>query len=891
MPTIIETKLHPPRLPLGYVTRPRLLTLLDEGLARGLILVTAPAGYGKTSLVVDWLQQRPTLRVAWFSLAETDNDLDLFLRYLTTAVQRAFPDTRTRPCLPTQALLDAPHPPPLDTISHTLSNDLAHLPHPLLLILDDYHLLTLPAIQQVIATLCRYLPPNLQLLLTSRVLPALPQLARLRAQQRVLEIQAADLRVVLPEAQAILKQTVGTELDEATTALLDAQTEGWVIGLQLAGLSLRGQPDPAAFARTLELRNQELVTELLLTEVLAHEPPEILTFLYHTAVLERLCDSLCQAVIPPSASTTPLPRLAQLAQSGLFIIALDTQGKWYRYHHLFQSLLQQRLAQEWAETEIAAVHRRAAGWLAEQGFIEEALQNLLAGGDVDTAVVLIETERHNILNQGEIHRLARWLNLLPPQTINQHASLLQLQAWVLRWQANFAAIPPLLQQAEALLQQAHTATTTTHPSIAPDILQAERDVLRGEIAFFQNNFAPSIAYTQSALDRLPSSYTFMRGVAVLFHLLSQQTMGQTTQALAQLHRWLADEQFQHPISRHFLLIAAGAIYSTNGDLKRLEPIGQVLLKLGLEHEKPLSISWGHYFLALVYYQWNRLEEAYTHWSGVCAWRYQANFRLYHEAMLGIALLHYCQGEDAQAEQTLATLTQVLLELNQGQFAPEVESFRARLALMRGEVDTAVSWLPTSPPPTRMPVNFWETNDLTRIKLLLAQDTPTSRQQAATLLNTTQQYATNTDSLWLRIQIQALRALLAQANNDTTQALTAAAQAIHLAEPGGYLRLFVELGSPMAHLLTQLAQQGTAPTYITQILQAFPVAPPTPTELTLREQEILALLHQGFSDKEIAQQLVLSILTVKKHNRHIYQKLGVPNRRQAVAKAKKLHLLP
>ncbi|MCA9981101.1 MAG: hypothetical protein KDD89_09710, partial [Anaerolineales bacterium] len=779
----------------GYVTRPRLLTLLDAKVTQGLVLVTAPAGYGKTSLVVDWLKQRPGLTAAWLALDEADNDLNVFLRYLTTAVQRALPETR--PCLPTQALLDAPHPPTLETIIHTLCNDLAQLPQPLLLILDDYHLLTLPAVQQVIATLSQYLPPNLRLLIISRVLPTLPHLARTRAQQRVGEIQMGDLRVAAREAHAILTHTVGAELDEATTALLEEQTEGWVIGLQLAGLSLRGQANPAAFARTLRLDNQRLIADLLLDEVLARVSPEVLVLLLHTAVLERLCDSLCQAIM----EQTP-PPLAQLAQSGLFIIALDAQGNWYRYHAFFQALLRQRLAQEWSESDIAHLHRRAAGWFAEQGLIDEALHHLLVAGDVDTAVVLIETQRHDILNQGEIHRLSRWLARLPTEAIQRHASLLQLKAWVLRWQAKFQAIPTLLLQAEALL--ATRSEPPAHRHTTPDILQVERDTLRAEIAFFHNDFAQSLAYTQFVLDHTSPTYFFVRALAAFFHLLALQAMGQTPQALAQLHRWLAEEPFQHPTSRYLLLLAANAIYSTIGDLKRFEQTAHALLDLGVQHENPLYSSWGHYSLALVYYQWNWLEEAYTHWSAVCEWRYQANFRPYHEAMLGLAMLHHGRGEESEAEQTLATLTQVLWELNQGQFAPEVESFRARLALLRGDVDTAVYWLSTAQPATRIHLTFWETNDFTRIKLLIAQNTAASLQEAATLLTACQQYATQTDSVWLLIQTAALRALLAQAAGQTTPALTAAAQAIQLAEPGGYIRLFVELGPPMAALLTQLA---------------------------------------------------------------------------------------
>ena len=448
MGTLIETKLKPPHLREGYVTRPRLLTQLDRGLAQGLILISAPAGYGKTSLAADWLRQRPALTTAWVSLDENDNDLDVFLRYLTTAVHRAFP--QERPCANTQALLNAPQSPPLETIANTLINDLTQLPHPLLLTLDDYHLITLPAIQQMMAALVRHLPTALRLLLITRVDPALPLLARRRVQQRLLEIRAADLRFVSAEARTILAQTTGVEVDEATAVLLEEQTEGWIIGLQLAGISLRGQQDPAAFARAFQGRSHRLIMDFLLDEVLARQPRAVMEFLLKTAVLERFCDSLCEAVVGQHGQES---LLASLVHTDLFLISLDEQGIWYRYHHLFRDLLQRRLAQEWPQEEIAALHRRAGLWLADNGFTEAALRHLLAAGDVETAVTLIETQRHEILNQGNFHLLARWLALLPEEVVHQRPALLQIKAWILRWQAKFQAVPSLLQQAEALLAQ------------------------------------------------------------------------------------------------------------------------------------------------------------------------------------------------------------------------------------------------------------------------------------------------------------------------------------------------------------------------------------------------------------------------------------------------------
>ena len=882
MGILLETKLRPPHLREGYVTRLRLLTQLDYGLEHGLVLISAPAGYGKTSLAADWLRQRPILKTAWVSLDENDNDLDIFLRYLTTAVHNTFP--QKRPCTDTQALLNAPQSPTLETITHTLINDLTHLPAPLLLTLDDYHLITLPAIQQIMAALVRHLPAALQLLLITRVDPVLPLLTRRRVQQRLVEIRASDLRFALPEARAILSQTTGAEVDEETAVLLEEQTEGWIIGLQLAGVSLRGQPDPATFARAFQGRDHRLIMDFLLDEVLARQPRAIMDFLLKTAVLERFCESLCQAVVGQDGQES---LLASLVHTDLFLISLDEQGIWYRYHHLFRDLLQRRLAQEWSQEEIAALHRRAGLWLAANGFTEAALRHLLAAGDVETAVTLIETQRHDILNRGEMHRLTRWLALLPPNIIEQRPVLLQIKAWTLRWQAKFQAVPPLLQQAETLLE----TDKTTSKNANLDLLRSERDTLRSEIAFFQNDFSRSITLAQSALDHLPPHCSYARGLAALWVLVSQQSLGQTKAALAKLNTWLAEDRFQHDAARYGLMLAAGAIYGMVGDLKHLEQIGQHLLQAGLAKEHPLSITWASHFLGHACYQWNRLEEAATHWSTVAKWRYHANFLVYNDAMLGLALTHHSQGKETEAQQTLDTLTQVMLETNQNQFAPQIESFRIRLALLRGEVGTAAHWLQTGVKPARMSLWFWEANELTQVKALMAQETAVSYQKAADLLTAVQQVAEETASVWLSIQMWALRALLAQVQGEQAAALAAAERAVRLAEPGGYLRLFTELGAEMADLLAQLAARGVASAYIDRILAICRTDQMLEEDvLTNREIEILRLLEQGLSDKEIAERLVLSVLTVKKHNRNIYQKLDVNGRRQAAVKAKSLNLL-
>jgi LuxR family maltose regulon positive regulatory protein len=461
---------------------------------------------------------------------------------------------------------------------------------------------------------------------------------------------------------------------------------------------------------------------------------------------------------------------------------------------------------------------------------------------------------------------------------------------VLRWQFRHQAIPPLLRQAEALTVAA-LPPAGSEEAIRHDILGGERDALRAEMAFWQNEFHAGLAYAQSALEHLPDNCVFARAMAVLFKLSAQHALGQTESALHQLNAWLDEEQFQDYALRHSLLLAAGGIFGSIGDLKRLEQIGRLQLKLGLDHEKPLSITWAHHFLGHVSYQRDRLDEAFAHWSAALDWRYQANLRVYHEVVLGVALIHQTRGDESQARRTLDSLTQALREMNQGQFIPEVEAFRARLALLRGDTSAAVHWTQTGAQPARLPFWFWEANELTRARVLIAQGTAAACLEADRLLTACRHYAEATANTWLLIQVWALSALLAQAQGQPEAALAAAERAVRLAEPGGYLRLFVELGDGMAALLAELAARGVAGAYIGRIRAVFPAGQlPELRSLTRRELEVLTLLQQGLSDKEIAERLVLSMVTVKKHNRHIYQKLGVDGRRQAVARAQTLKLI-
>ena len=886
MTILTAMKLRPPRLRGAYLPRPRLLAKLDAAADYDVVLICAPAGYGKTTLAADWLRWPAAGRAAWVSLDADDNYLSLFLRHVIAAVRLACDNTQL--CADTQSLLEAVHEPAVSVIAETLIADLSALDAPLILALDDYHVVTDPALRQLMAALIQRTPPTLRLLLIARSDPERAVLVRLRAEHRVAEIRANDLRFVDAEARTILEQAAGTPISEEAAELLEAQIEGWIIGLQMVGLSLQGQANQMQFARAFQDQGSRMVTEYLLEGVLAQQPDHIQSFLLRTSVLDSFCAELCAALLEePAGSPAAQEQLDHLSRANLFLESLDAHGKWYRYHNLFRALLFRNLQTQLSEGEIARLHRRAGEWFAEHGLTEQALRHLISGGDVIGAATLVESRRHEVMNTQQVHLLERWLSLLPDAVINARPALLQLRAWVLRVHFKLPAVVPLLDQAESLESREMGAAD----QVEAEILRGERDVMRSEIAFWQGNIEASLALAQSALARLPTSFYLARGVAALYQILGVHISGDTEGALTRLNEMLEDEQLQPLPFKGRLLMAAGGIYGATGDLWRLQQIGDYLLQASLAENNPLDIGWAHFYLGHVCYQFDRLQEAAAHWSAVHELRYHTHFRTCHEATLGLALIQQLQGDPHQAQETLAGLAQFLLKMNQNQLAPEIDAFRARLALLNGDRALAAHWLETGIRPNHVPLWFWETSDLTRIKVHLARANSADLQEAERLLTASEQDALRTRSTWLLIQVWALRAILATKRERLDEALDAARQALRLAEPGGHIRLLVDVGVELLPVLEQLAATDEPSPYLRRLLRSSTAQWASAVEmLSDREKEILVLLRENLTDREIGQQLFLSVLTVKKHNRNIYRKLGVSGRQQAVAKAAELGLL-
>ena len=894
--TLLRTKLYMPRLASDLIERPDLLAHVNSGLNRKLTLVSAPAGYGKTTLIVQWLRNLQSIdpdfqnRIAWLSLDKQDDDLLRFLKYFAAAVQTVFPAA----CPQTANVSQLLHLPPLDFIVATLINELAELPEDFVMVLEDYYWITDGTINQLLTELLVHLPIQMHLVIATRIEPPLP-LAKLRVQQHLTEIRMTELSFTVDEVQAYLAKTMKQTLSREIAVLLKERTEGWVAGLRMAILSMRGQSDPTAFVLRFS-GSQHHVLAYLTDEVLAQQSPEVYEFLLQISILSRFCTALAAAVTGKSTNLSQ-EIIKQLEQSNLFIVPLDDEHDWFRFHHLFQEMLIRRLQAQLSEDEIMELHNRASSWLAKQGNIEEALQHAVAANNISGAALLIEQSRHEFLNREHWHALENLLNALPAETEPKFAGLLVARAWTLLMRLDLPSIPHLVDEAEHCLSQDSSIFSEAEQLS----LTGEMDAIRGMWGSWQNMDIDSIIkYCDRAKDLITSEHTFARGIAYGHLGTSLQLVGQSKAAVRLLNELINERQSSGSYSSSAWVSLLYVLF-LSGDLNQLELTSQRLLKLGETHRRMLSIGFAHYFLGWASYSWNDLDTAIDHFNVVADLGYNAHLRALHDSMLGLALAYQAKGMPEQARETSEALLAFFLEADIPDFLVETYSFQARLALLQGDVPSALHWAQTInlDTVTRTHMSL-ECPILNKVRILVAHGTAAYLEEANRLLQERLLNAETTHNTRRLIEILVLLAVAEDAQGQTTHALTTLDRAITLARPGRAISPFVELGPPMAKLLYQLDDRMEEPTFIDQILAAFSDTPAIDMTgsifkktaqdklvepLSERELEVLALLGERLSDKEIGQILNISSLTVRKHNQNIYQKLSVNSRKQAVSRAK------
>jgi len=964
--TLLKTKLYIPQVRPALVPRPRLIEQLNEGLYGKLTLISAPPGFGKTTLLSEWVNhlrftiydlgledtnenqienladartgakskiQNP--KVAWVSLDEHDSDPVRFWSYVIAAVDTVQSGIGSDAI----TLLHAPQAPPIETTLTTLINAITNIPCDFTLILDDYHLINHEAIHQAVAFLLDHLPPQMHLLIASRSEPPLP-LTRLRVRHQLTELRDSDLRFTLTEAVTFLNQIMGLNLSPDDIIALEGRTEGWVAGLQLAALSMQGHKDTANFVRAFTGSHRYII-DYLAEEVLLRQPEHIQTFLLQTSILRRmngpLCDAVNQFSIDDLRFTVDNAKskienrkskieagqdiLEYLEQANLFILPLDDERGWYRYHHLFADFLQEQLQQRVGEEGVVTLHRRASAWYAENGLTTEAVSHALAADDPEHAAELVEQVIITLLATGEVATVVDWLKALPQSLVHTRPRLALGQAWAMVIIGRWDRIEPWVQDAEqglSALEDAGDQDEATMRGMWGEVA-ALRAMLAAET---EGDVGKAIQLCQQALERLPEDNLAVRSIIMMTLGGGYEIAGELDKASQTLAEALLISQSIDAITIN--LTAAnnlGRIQEEAGQLRQAADYYRQALQLVEQRAKkrgqpgqPLLIAARTYLgMAEVLRERNDLEAA-QHYLTIGMQLSEPGRSLGDTVAIGhiiLARLLQAQGDEVGAIDAIQQAAQAVTQ--QSPVFLWVGAIQARLWLAQGNLVAAAEWAQSCGLPLNENFKYiqYPGEYSTLVRLFLAQE---RFEEAIELLQRMYAAVEVSGRTGRLLEAVMLQALARQAQGDTEQALIPLTQALALGEAGGYVRLFVDEGPPMAQLLRLVRARGIAPSeaYVDKLLVAFQreqqvnenlkkqsaVSPSAANSsgsllvesLSERELEVLRLVADGLSNRAIAEQLFITVGTAKTHTINIYRKLDVRSRTQAVARATELGLL-
>ncbi len=907
--SVLGTKLHLPSPRHRLVQRARLSDQMraDGGEEPRLVLVAAPAGFGKTTFLAQWLAaERSQRRVAWLALDPSDADLRLFLTHLVAAIQTVEPEAG----VDALALLEAGATTPADAVLVSLINDLDVLAGPMVVALDDYHVIDAAAVHEAVTFLLDNLPPRVTLVLATRADPPLP-LSRLRARGELVEVRAADLRFTTEEAEVFLNEVMGLQLEPALVAALEARTEGWAAGLQLAGLSARthaGAADPsgdvAGFVQAFS-GSHRFILDYLVEEVLDRQPDEVRAFLLDTSVLDQLTGGLCDAVTRRSDGQL---MLETLERENLFVVALDDERRWYRYHHLFADALRARLAARHADP-IGELHAAASRWLAENGLLGDAVRHAIASGDHEHTADLVELTLADMRRRRQDRTFRDWLVTLPDDVVRRRPLLATYMGWSRLSEGDFDGVEAWLDAAEAGLDATPPSTIPTAGSLAEAArdrdnevrsLPAMTAVYRASVAQARGDVDGTIAHARRALALARPEDHFPRGAAAGFIGLAAWAAGDLgtavdtfTAAVASLHSagMVADELGATVVLANMWLARGRPV-----EARRLY---ERALAAAESHPGPVLSSTGdlHVGLADVLREQGNVDGAAEH------------LEVARELGDGASLLenrHRWYTATAALLQAGGDLDGAIAMLDQAEplflpgYFPDVRpiaSTRARARILQGRLDDARAWarergIASTDPPTYLA----EYDQLTLARLLVAEG---DAREALGLVDRVLDGARAAGRDGSLVEACLVRALAHHANGDDDAAAADLAAALTAGVPAGYCRLFLDEGQPMAELLERAARAAAADvrTHAEHLqaaaqrpLATAPSGRVSEEGLSERERQVLRLLATELSGPEIAQHLYVSVNTLRTHTKHIFSKLDVKTRRAAVRRAADLGLL-
>lgn len=902
-PTLV-TKLFIPPARTDIVSRPRLLERLNARLGRKLTLISAPAGFGKTTLVSEWVnsiqsipspQKQVDYKIAWLSLDENDNDPTRFLAYFVSAlVQAQGIDAEVGEGV--SEMLQGTQTPPAKEILTVLINKIATLRAKLIIVMDDYHLIESAHVNDALAFLIEYLPPQIHLVLATREDPHLP-LARFRARGEMNELRASDLRFLSDEITAFLQQKLGIQLSPDEITHLDGHTEGWITGLNLVAISLQGQENVRQAVRDVS-GSQRFVLDYLLEEVLDQQSAEIQAFLIQTAILKQFTGALCDSI---NGQHNGQEILEYLEHANLFIVPLDQERLWYRYHHLFADFLRLRLRRLHVEGE-PLLHIRASKWYEQNGFLDEAIEHALSARDFERVAHLISAHYETILKHGEYAKIWRWLDEIPIELLQTLPDLCTLNAWYLFSSGRLDDAELNLQVAEKHIQ------ANSLENLENAKLRGLVSGVRAFIASFRGDIPGIIHYAHQALEELPLQEIAWRSMIAVV-LGDAYGMAGDMNASYEA-RVSAFETSKSGGNLYFILLASMKLAVTFRMMGQLQSVIDICQEQFLMAEqKGLSqmavVGWLLAIWGEALAETNEIDAGLAKARrGVAITDLGEDISMQGWSQICLIRVLFSHGDIDEAENIFRKLEELCHKTDMPPYVTVLASgLKARLLLARDMLTAANQWITTH--------NLTISGQITQLnefqylvfaRILLAQGQTV---EVNSLLQRLLEIAEARKRNSRMIEILIIQALAFESDEKTEQALMILERAIELAEYGGFVRIFVDEGPKMARLLYEAANCKIAPAYAQRILAAFPTPKPVQSleaksmrdgfpefieQLSDRELEVLHLIADGLSRQEISEELVLSLNTVKTHVRNIYGKLGVNNQMQAVGKARALGLL-
>jgi LuxR family maltose regulon positive regulatory protein len=887
---LVATKLNIPPVRENRVLRPRLIDRLNAGMERKLTLISSPAGFGKTTLLSDFAIgcDRP---MAWLSIDKDDNDTIRFIAYLIAALSRVksgFGES-------VYPVLHTPKPKRIESLLTVLINEIAAEFPPFVLVFDDYHLITLSEIHEALAYIVEHQPEQMHVMIATRADPSLP-LSRLRARDQLTNIRENDLRFTEDEAADFLTRVMGLDLKAEELSAMERRTEGWAAGLQLAALSLQEQTDKENFVRSFAGSNRYIL-DYLGQEVLNNQDQQVRNFLLQTSILERLNAPLCESVTGFAGSQEILE---SLENNHLFILPLDQERNWYRYHHLFKDFLIKSL-QGSQPDQIEILHEKASRWFEGQGFVDEAIEHAISGGDHQRTMDLIEATAESRLMRSEATSIIRWIDALPDEVVESRPSLCLIQAWALMLRGG------PLEVVESRLEFVEN-------SQVDDRQLGSVAALRAFLASIKGDAETSLELSQRALKLLPEDDLFMRslvadnlGMVYLIQGDFDASIEGFTQA-AEISRQAGN-----------VMIAVGALcnlaglWMLQGQLHRAWSAYMQALDLATDARgRRLPVA-GKALLGLgeIAREWNDLDAA----TGYLNEGLEL-FRLFGElgsvlSYISLARIKEVQGDLEGAQEIVDLARQVAVQFEASTMDDElVDAYQVQLWNAQGEDKQVASWLEDNELEELVMAKIvgsrfnpmWEIRSQTLARIYINQG---KYDQALRVIEPILELAKAGQRMRSVLKMLAMQAVIIHSMGETPSALEILEQALNLAEEEGFVRTFLDEGEPMVQLLYEASSRGILPEYTGQLLAAYSsskpaqMAPKKPAKdqmkpvesLSDREVEVLMLIAEGLSNQEIASQLHISLSTVKGHTSNIYGKLVVNNRTQAVMMGKELSIIP